>query len=131
MLGLAGEDPISSRCRLAREVREHFDWHDALGRPKEMACRKHLLQLQRRGLIRLPPARRAPRKAPARTVDDNAPHFSRALVGLGTIERAAVTGGTEDGMMEAHHPQRSGLLCGAQMRYLIVSQRLGEIGVSP
>ena len=43
------EDPGLSRHRLARELCEHFDWRDALGRPKEMACRKYLLQLQRRG----------------------------------------------------------------------------------
>ena len=46
------EDPGLSQHRLARELCEHFDWRDALGRPKEMvACRKYLLQLQRRGLI--------------------------------------------------------------------------------
>src|SRR5215475_3644649 len=51
------EDPGLSRQRLARKVCEHFGWRDVLGRRKEMACRKYLLQLQRRGLPRLPPAR--------------------------------------------------------------------------
>jgi hypothetical protein len=43
------EDPGLSRQRLASGVCEHFGWRDVLGRPKEMACRKYLLQLQRRG----------------------------------------------------------------------------------
>jgi hypothetical protein len=125
-------DPTVSRCRLAREVCEHFGWRDPLGRPQEMACRKHLLQLERRGLIQLPPARRARPQRP-RAAPFKAPHFSGALADLGTIELRAVSGGTAasqrwNGMMEAHHPQGSGPLCGAQIRYLIVSQRLGEIG---
>ena len=129
------EDPQLSRQRLAREVCEHFDWRDALGRPKEMACRKYLLQLQRRGLIQLPPARyqAQPRRRQTCAVPEDVPHFSGTLADLGGIELAPVTGGTAASrrwnvMMDAHHPQGSGPLCGAQMRYLIISARLGEIG---
>ena len=50
------ENPGLTRQRLARQVCERFGWRDVLGRPKEMACRKYLLQLQRRGQIQLPPA---------------------------------------------------------------------------
>jgi hypothetical protein len=126
------EDPTVSRCRLAREVCAHFGWSDAFGRPQEMACRKHLLHLERRGLIQLPPARRA-RPQRSRAAPFKAPQFSGALADLGTIELQAVSGGTAasrrwNGMMDAHHPQGSGPLCGAQIRYLIVSPRLGEIG---
>jgi Domain of unknown function (DUF4338)/Transposase DNA-binding len=126
------EDPTLSRCRLAREICEHFGWRDALGRPQEMACRKHLLLLERRGLIQLPPARRA-RPHRSRAAPFTAPHFSGPLSDLGTIRLQAVSGGTAEsrrwnGMMEAHHPQGSGPLCGAQIRYLIVSSTAGEIG---
>ena len=90
------EDPRLSRQRLAREVCEHFGWRDALGRPKEMACRKYLLQLQRRGLIQLPPARyqAQPRRRQTCTAPEDVPHFSGTLADLGGIELAPVTGRT-------------------------------------
>ena len=37
---------------------ELWDWRDALGRPKDMACRTMFLKLEARGLICLPPKRR-------------------------------------------------------------------------
>jgi hypothetical protein len=129
------EDPLMSRQRLAREVCEHFDWRDVLGRPKEMACRKYLLQLQRRGLIQLPPARyRAqPRRRRTCAALQDVPHLSGTLADLGRIELQAIGGGTAasrrwNALMEAYHPQGSGPLCGAQMRYLILSATVGEIG---
>jgi hypothetical protein len=61
MLSWMGERVASeaelSRYRLAKEVCERLDWRDRRGRWKEMACRKRLLQLEREGLMRLPPAR--------------------------------------------------------------------------
>src|SRR5215475_10974132 len=129
------EDPRLSRQRLAREVCEHFDWRDALGRPKEMACRKYLLQLQRRGLLQLPPARyqAQPRQRRTCAVHQDVPHFNGTLADLGSIELHAVTGGTAasrrwNALMEAYHPQGSGPLCGAQLRYLILTATVGEIG---
>jgi Domain of unknown function (DUF4338) len=129
------EDLRLSRQRLAREVCEHFDWRDALGRLKEMACRKHLLQLQRRGLIQLPPARwRArPQRRREHAAPEHVPHCSGTLADLGKIELQVVNGGTAasrrwNAMLEAYHPQGSGPLCGAQMRYLIISSTGGEIG---
>jgi hypothetical protein len=129
------EDPRLSRQRLAREVCEHFDWRDALGRPKEMACRKYLLQLQRRGLMQLPPARyqARPRQRQTCAVPEDVPHFSGTLADLGGIELAPVIGRTPasrrwNALMDAHHPQGSGPLCGAQLRYLVISTRVGEIG---
>jgi Domain of unknown function (DUF4338)/Transposase DNA-binding len=129
------EDPGLSRQRLAREACEHFGWRDVLGRPKEMACRKYLLQLQRRGLIQLPPARyqAQPRRRRTCVVLQDVPHCSGTLADLGRIELQAVGGGTAasrrwTALMEAYHPQGSGPLCGAQMRYLILSATIGEIG---
>jgi hypothetical protein len=129
------EDPLMSRQRLAREVCEHFGWRDVLGRPKEMACRKYLLQLQCRGLIQLPPARYRAQPQRRRTCAalQDVPHCSGMLADLGRIELQAVTGGTAESrrwnaLMEAYHPQGSGPLCGAQMRYLIRSATVGEIG---
>ena len=129
------EDPGLSRQRLAREVCERFGWRDVLGRPKEMACRKYLLQLRRRGLIELPPARYQARPRQRRTCAllQDVPHLSGTLADLGRIELRAVAGRTAESrswnaLMEAYHPQGSGPLCGAQLRYLILSATVGEIG---
>jgi hypothetical protein len=129
------QDPRMTRQRLAREVCAHFGWRDALGRPKEMACRKYLLQLQRRGLIQLPPPRyiAQPRRCQQCAVPEDVAHFSGTLAHLGGVELQAVTGRTPESrrwnaLMDAHHPQGSGPLCGAQLRYLVISVRVGEIG---
>jgi len=55
------------------------------------------------------------------------------LADLGSIELQAIVGRTAasrrwNALMEAYHPQGSGPLCGAQVRYLIVSATVGEIG---
>ena len=50
-----GEDASLTRYRLAKEVCVRLDLRDATGRPREMACRKQLLVLERRGHIELPP----------------------------------------------------------------------------
>jgi len=128
------EAPDLSRYRLAREVCERLDWRDRRGRLKEMACRKQLLHLERRGKIVLPPARRAkPQRNRDAIPPAPTPQFKGTLAGLGKIELQVVDGGTAasrtwNGLMEAHHPLGSGPLCGAQIRYLIVSQTLGVVG---
>ena len=125
-----------SRYRLAREVCERLDWRDEQGRLKEMACRKQLVQLARRGEIVLPEARPVPWRVgrePAAAVAAAAVQFSGSLADLGEIELQVVGGGTAqsarwNGLMQAHHPLGRGPLCGAQLRYLIVSRRLGVVG---
>jgi hypothetical protein len=128
------EDAGLTRYRLAKEVCERFEWRDARGRLKEMACRKRLIALERRGKIALPAARRAP---PRRRSDQAPasvwPEVSGALDDLGVITLQPVDGGTEasgtwHAMMAAHHPLGAGPLCGAQIRYLIISQRHGAVG---
>jgi hypothetical protein len=47
------------RTRLSRELCRRWEWHNAAGQPKDMACRSLLLKLERSGHIRLP-ARRGP-----------------------------------------------------------------------
>ena len=47
------------RTRLSRELCHRWEWRNAAGQPKDMACRSLLLKLERAGHIRLP-ARRGP-----------------------------------------------------------------------
>lgn len=56
---LSAENPGWSRYRLSRELARRWDWRSAAGQLKDMAARTLLLKLEARGLIRLPPRRRA------------------------------------------------------------------------
>jgi hypothetical protein len=128
------QDAGLSRYRLAKEVCERFAWRDAGGRLKEMACRKRLIALERRGKIALPAARREPpRRRPDHAPAPLWPEVSGVLGDLGVITLQPVDGATEasgiwHAMMAAHHPLGAGPLCGAQLRYLIISQRHGAVG---
>lgn len=51
--------PHWNRTRLSRELCSVWNWRNAAGRLKEMACRTLLLKLEARGQIRLPPRRTA------------------------------------------------------------------------
>ncbi len=57
--GLMAAHPDWHRTRLSRELCALWNWHNAQGRPKDMAARTLLLKLERGGHIRLP-ARRGP-----------------------------------------------------------------------
>jgi hypothetical protein len=98
-----------------------------------MSCRKRLLALERRGLIIMPPPRRE--RPAARELVPIAPVcVEGALADLGKVELICVTGaGGEisaswNMLMRAHHPLGNGPLCGAQLRYLIKSERHGWLG---
>jgi hypothetical protein len=129
-------DKSLTRHRLAKEVCVRLDLRDANGRPREMACRKQLLALQRRGQIELPPSRRPPARESARGLLMQPavwPEFTGPLAGLGRVSLCPVTGGAAasrawNAMMRAHHPRGGGPLCGAQIRYQIVSETLGTLG---
>lgn len=56
---LIRDHPEWHRTRLSRELCSMWDWRDATGRIKDMACRTMLLKLHRAGMIELP-ARRKP-----------------------------------------------------------------------
>lgn len=57
--GLLTAHPEWNRTRLSCELCAQWNWHNALGRPKDMAARTMLLKLERSGYIQLP-ARCAP-----------------------------------------------------------------------
>jgi hypothetical protein len=128
------EDTSLTRQRLAKEVCVRLDLRDAKGRPREMACRKQLLTLERRGRIVLPPARHKPPSPRPRPAELPVwPEFTGTLAGLGPVTLCPVAGGTQasrewNAMMRAHHPRKDGPLCGAQIRYLLVSEKHGTLG---
>lgn len=124
-----------TRSGLSRQVCEWLDWRGPSGKPKEVSCRKALLDLERRGLIELPAAQCLPPQArtAAPRAPWNGPRFEGSLESLGRVELVGVAGRGElsavwRAMMERYHPQGGGPLCGAQQRYLIHSPRAGWLG---
>jgi hypothetical protein len=125
-------DPNLTRYGLARQACARLNWTDPRGRLKQMACRKELVRLERRGEIVLP---RVCWRRPLARADAafTAPEVRCALADLGAVTLKAVRGGTSgsrtwNAMMKAHHPLGDRPLCGAQIRYLIMSERHGVLG---
>jgi hypothetical protein len=58
--GLIEQNPLWSRHRVSRALAHQWRWYAASGELKDMAARSLLLKLHERGLITLPPRRRAP-----------------------------------------------------------------------
>lgn len=131
-------EPELSRVKLSRRICEEMGWRSPNGRLKEMSCRVALLELERAGEVELPEAgTRPPRKASKAVVDGDEgelPVCEAALSELGGIEVVKIEGGHRElsgvwnGLMDRWHYLGSGPLCGAQIRYLIQSERYGWIG---
>jgi Druantia protein DruA/Transposase DNA-binding/Transposase Tn5 dimerisation domain len=124
------EEPGLSRSELARRVCHELDWTDPAGQPKEVSCRIALLNLSRRGLLELPPGRGAI-PAPKEIVgfgEEEREDIDCSLAELGELRAVVVTSG--DGprndlwkRLMTHHYLRSARLAGAQIRYLVESDR--------
>lgn len=131
-------EPSLSRRALSLRVCDWLEWRAPNGRRKEVSCRKALAQLDRRGLIVLPPAqpfcfKRSGPKPPTEPLID-APELRCTLKELGEIEimvvpsRYSRSSRLWNALMERFHYLGKGPLCGAQMRYLVKSSRYGAIG---
>jgi len=127
-------DPDLSRSELSRRVCDWLGWTSAAGAPKQVSCRIALLKLHRRGLIDLPPARgEVPRaREVARRDEGGADPIDCSLAELGGVKLCLVTRFEREHNEEwkrliAHHYLGPGPLVGAQIRYLIGSER-GWIG---
>ena len=125
------DDHSVTRTGLSREVCTWLDWRSTNGRLKEMSCRVALLALERRGVINLPLARPG---SFVRPVEGNAvaewswPVVEMTLSALGRVWLMPVDGAQPalsrqwQAMLQTHHPLGAGPLCGAQLRYLVMSQ---------
>ena len=123
-----------SRSELSRRVCDWLDWKGPNGEPKQVSCRVALLHLHRLGLIELPKVRREVPRAQERNRDEegcNNP-VDCSLVELGELRGVLVTRferalNAEWKRLMGHHYLGPGPLVGAQMRYLIGSER-GWVG---
>jgi hypothetical protein len=131
------QEPTLSRRALSRQVCQWMDWRDDLGRPREVGCRKALLELQRRGVIKLPVCQEVENFGAKAAKPPAVPEVAVvqcSLAELGDVRVVPVSSRYSKasaqwrGMLEAYHYLGSGPLCGAQIRYLIESPSFGLLG---
>jgi len=127
-------EPRLSRRRLSVRVCEWMNWRNGSGRVQQMSCRKALLELDRRGHIALPPLKRRYAFQEPRAPSTGPPvgQVRCTLAQLGAVEIVRVNCSALSalwrGLLDRHHYLQSGPLCGAQLRYLILSERYGWLG---
>jgi hypothetical protein len=131
-------EPNLSRRALSLRVCHWLDWRAANGRFQDVSCRKALLELHRRGRIRLPEADRSCFRhscsKPSVYAMVDLPHLSCSLHELGEIAIVAVSSRYSKAsqiwntLMDRFHYLGKGPLCGAQIRYLVQSSRHGWVG---
>jgi hypothetical protein len=130
-------EPGISRLSLSRSVCEWMDWRKPDGKIKDMSCRVALLKLHRRGIIELPPPRNKPVVKGNGTLIgciEEPCEVKCDISALGRVEVILV--GSPDSkisrqwnnLMDRYHYLGSGPLCGAQLRYLMGSERYGLLG---
>lgn len=128
--------PSISRRQLSRGICEKMDWRSPNGKLKEVSCRKALLELHRRKLITLPDCG----EYAFRTRSPRPPELPAlfpvacSLEELGPVELIPIRSATSknsriwNALFDSFHYLRSGPLCGAQLRYLVFSERFGWLG---
>lgn len=130
-------EPTMTRGALSRRVCEWLDWRSQTGKLKEVSCRKALLELERRGVVRLPRCERPAGFSKPPTVGRvslELPKVACRLAELGRVEVTPVTSRhTRDSvvwneLLQRFHYLGRGPLCGAQMRYLVRSSERGWLG---
>jgi hypothetical protein len=126
--------PDWNRTRLSRELCARWNWHNAQGRPKDMAARTLLLKLERAGYVRLPPRRGvSPNGRRNRNVAPIAPPaepIRGALRDLRPLRVSVVAPGSDDaglfhGLLAHEHYLGQRNTVGENLRYL-VRDRLGR-----
>jgi hypothetical protein len=130
--------PQWSRKRIARELCERWQWHDAKGRLKDFAARSLLLKLEARGLVKLPALqihkrRAAPSARPLPEVAVSLEPIEESLTGLRPVSLEPVDAGSPEAARAAFLCERFHYLgwrvVGENMTYL-AQDRLGrDLGV--
>ena len=131
-------EPGMSRRELSLRVCEWMEWRALNGKFQEVSCRKALLELERRGQIVLPVARKVEGfEAGASRLAELELELAEVqceLRDLGDVDvvlvssRYSIASKVWNSLMQLHHPLGSGPLCGAQLRYLIRSPVHGWLG---
>jgi hypothetical protein len=118
----------ASRWALSRKLCQAWNWVQANGALRDMACRGLMLMLHRQGLIELPPVRRSmrnfivERSAPVLVEVDQAP-LATHLAGLGPLHIRQVRRTPEEAMfnslIQQHHYLSYAQPVGEHLKYVI------------
>ncbi|MBC8481917.1 MAG: IS4 family transposase [Planctomycetes bacterium] len=132
------EEPKISRRQLSLKVCQLLNWYGRNGKPKEMSCRLALLKMNRNGILDLPEVIIYPKfhsnKEEKCVVIEDIPQIKCKILELGTIEIIPVKCSKSkdsaiwNSLLSRFHYLGNGPLCGAQIRYLVKSQKYGYIG---
>lgn len=132
------ETPSISRRALSRDICEWAGWTSPNGKPKDMSCRKALLELDRRGIIALPRSTRrysfqqvadTDRSTPPKAAEVDCELSELGQIGIEIVtSRYSKASKKWKELMNSYHYLGSGPLCGAQIRYLITSSKYGYLG---
>jgi len=125
---LIAENPGESRNKLSGKLCEAWNWVQPNGQPKEMICRSLMLELERAGLIELPPKKHNPpnplavRRKPDPPCIDQSPIEGR-LGGLAEPLLCQVRRGPLEqifeGLIEQHHYLGYCQPVGEHLKYLV------------
>ncbi len=128
---LLAENPESSRRALSKKLCEAWHWVQPNGALRDMVCRGLMLELDRAGLIELPPVRCRPRNNVLKHRDagsvavDTTP-LRAALAALQPIEFRQVRGTEHEplfgALLAAHHYLGYTRPVGEQLKYLVYAQ---------
>lgn len=136
------QQPEQSRRQLSRRVCQWLSWRSPTGQLKEMSCRVALLKLERKGIIKLPVnnkklnlrAQTNRDRIELKGKPEEIPKIECDISELGQIEIIPIKKGDRkqsriwNTLMDRYHYLGCGPLCGAQMRYLIQSEKHGFVG---
>ena len=112
---LIDNHPNESRRKLSKTLCEAWGWVQSNGQLRDMVCRGLMLELHRRGLIRLPPKRHAPpnpflqRLGPKR-IEVACDPLVATLKKLGPVELRQVRRSAEESLVNS--PSKSGRIHG-------------------
>ncbi len=121
-----------NRTRLSRELCHRWEWRNAAGQPKDMACRSFLLKLERGGHIRLPdrrgPSVNAKRHRSVLAVPHNRNPIAEPLRQLVPLDIGVVGSVGEDAalfrcLIAQYHYLGVRSAAGENLRYLVRDRR--------
>lgn len=127
------QEPEISRSTLSRRVCKWLNWISPMGKPCEVSCRKALLKLDKRDMIKLPKAKSFPKRRGIPADVSDVAKIDGDISKLGEIKVIQITKASNclssiwNSLMNKYHYLGSGPLCGAQIRYLVKS-KYGWVG---
>ena len=114
------------RSAISRELCQRWQWRQANGQLKDMACRSLLLTLEKKGELALPPrlqeTYRFPRRADRRSFTMDTTEMAGAVSAFGSLTikmvRQTPDEGVWDYLIDRHHYLGSPWIVGASLKYL-------------